>query len=131
MHELSLVDELVAVCRERAQGRPIRQVRVRCPASVGAEELRAGFALAAKEVAGAVGDRCLAGAELRLQLVPVQLRCPCGFEGQLSEEYLAGHMTVCPQCGRVADADDGLDLVSISFWAGRGALRPHLRDQVP
>ena len=51
MHELSLVEELVATCCGRAGGRAVRAVRVRCPASVDAEELCEGFAFAANRLA--------------------------------------------------------------------------------
>jgi Zn finger protein HypA/HybF involved in hydrogenase expression len=114
MHELSLVEELVAVCRHRAQGRSVRQVCVRCPASVDAADLSEGFALTTSEAALA-GDKWLAGAELKVEPVPVMLRCPCGFEGELSREHVAGHVSICPHCGQVGEAAGRLELVSINF----------------
>ncbi len=115
MHELSLVEELVAACRDRAGGRAVRQVRVRCPASVDAEELCAGFAFAANRLALSATDPCLVAAELKVDPVPVHLACACGYEGQLTEDHLAGHMSICPRCDHVGEVTDGLELVSMSF----------------
>jgi Zn finger protein HypA/HybF involved in hydrogenase expression len=124
MHELSLVDELVATCREQAQGRPVHQVLVRCPATVDAEELSQAFAIATRQLALSAGDSDLGAAELRLELVPVRLSCGCGFAGELTSDDLAGHMSVCPQCARVGEADAGLELVSISFAEAIEAFGP-------
>ena len=115
MHELSLVEELVATCTGRAGGRAVRQVRVRCPTSVDADELAAGFAFAVKRLAASASDPCLVTAELKVEPVPVRLSCNCGYEGQLGEDHLAGHMSVCPRCGHVGDVAAGLELVSMSF----------------
>ena len=115
MHELSLVEELVAACSGRAGGRAVRQVRVRCPASVDAEELCAGFVFAANRLALSGTDPCLVAAELKVDLAPVHVACACGYEGQLTEDHLAGHMSICPRCGHVGEVTDGLELVSMSF----------------
>lgn len=115
MHELSLVEELVATCCSRAGGRTVRTVRVRCPASVDAEELCEGFAFAAHRLAIAATDRCLVVAELKVETVAVRLACACGYRGQLTEDHLAGHMSICPGCGHVGEVTDGLELVSMSF----------------
>ncbi len=115
MHELSLVEELVAICSGRAGGRAVREVQVRCPASVDAEELCAGFAFAANRLAASGRDLCLVAAELKVEPVRVHLDCACGYRGQLTEDHLSGHMSICPQCGRVGEVTDGLELVSISF----------------
>ena len=115
MHELSLVEELVATCRGRAGGRAVRTVRVRCPASVDAEELCEGFAFAAHRLAISASDPCLVAAELKVEPVAVHLACACGYEGQLTEDHLAGHMSICPRCGHVGEVTDGLELVSMSF----------------
>jgi Zn finger protein HypA/HybF involved in hydrogenase expression len=117
MHELSLVEELVTACRERAQGRAICQAWVRCPANVDAAELSEGFSFAAKQLA-AEGDACLHAAELKLVLVPVNLKCTCGYEGHLDGDNFAGHMSICPRCAHISEADAGLELVSISFLDG-------------
>lgn len=115
MHELSLVEELVAICSGRAEGRAVRTVRVRCPAGVDAEELCEGFAFAAHRLAVSASDRCLVAAELKVEPIPVQLVCACGYQGQLTEDHLAGHMSICPRCGHVGEVTDGLELVSMSF----------------
>ena len=115
MHELSLVEELVATCCGRAGGRAVRAVLVRCPASVDAEELCECFAFAANRLAASGLDPCLVAAELKVEPVPVHLDCACGYDGQLTEDHLAGHMSICPRCGHVGEVTDGLELVSISF----------------
>jgi Zn finger protein HypA/HybF involved in hydrogenase expression len=115
MHELSLAEELAATCCGRAAGRDVRAVRVRCPASVDPEELSEGFAFAANRLAASGSDRCLVAAELRVEPVAVHLICACGYEGHLTGDHVAGHMTICPQCGRVGEVSDGLELVSMSF----------------
>jgi Zn finger protein HypA/HybF involved in hydrogenase expression len=131
MHELSLAVELVAACRERAQGRAVREVLVRCPASVDLRELSEAFALVVQEIAVTADDACLVGCELRLERVPVVLRCPCGYQGKLTRDDIAGHMTICPGCGQVGEAAGGLELVNVSFCEGVVPFGPHLRDQVP
>ncbi len=115
MHELSLVEELVATCCGRAGGRTVRTVRVRCPASVDAEELCDGFAFAAHRLAIAATDRCLVVAELKVETVAVHLACACGYQGQLADDHLAGHMSICPGCGHVGEVTDGLELLGMSF----------------
>jgi Zn finger protein HypA/HybF involved in hydrogenase expression len=125
MHELSLVDELVTACRERAQGRAVREVSVRCPASLDAAELSEGFGFAARQLASA-GDTCLQAAELKLVAAPVHLKCACGYDGQPDGDNFAGHMVICPRCAHVGEADTGLELVNISFF--NGPRRPRRRE---
>jgi Zn finger protein HypA/HybF involved in hydrogenase expression len=105
----------VAACCGRAGGRAVRTVWVRCPAGVDAEELREGFAFAAHRLAVSASDQCLVAAELKVEPIPVHLVCACGYEGELTEDHLAGHMSICPRCGQVGDVTDGLELVSMSF----------------
>ena len=45
----------------------------------------------------------------------MHLACACGYQGQLTEDHLAGHMSICPRCGHVGEVTDGLELVSMSF----------------
>jgi Zn finger protein HypA/HybF involved in hydrogenase expression len=124
MHELSLVEQLVATCCCRAGGRAVRTVRVRCPASVDADELCDGFAFAANRLAASASDPCLVVAELKVERIPVHLACACGYEGQLTDDHLAGHMSICPGCGRVGEITDGLELVSMSFSDGMEPFGP-------
>jgi Zn finger protein HypA/HybF involved in hydrogenase expression len=100
-------------------------VRVRCPASVDAEELREGFAFAANRLAVSAADPSLVAAELKVERVPVHLACTCGYKGQLTEDHVAGHMTICPRCGCVGEAAAGLELVSMSFSDDREPFGPH------
>ncbi len=105
----------MATCTGRARGRAVRAVRVRCPASVDPEELYEGFAFAASRLAASASDACLVNAELKVEPVPVHLACPCGYEGELTDDHLAGHMSICPGCAQVAEVATGLELVGISF----------------
>ena len=118
MHELSLVEELVSECRRLAAGRPVVEVWARCASGVDLEELSDGFTFVTREAARHDSDGCLATAELKLEQLPVQLRCGCGFEGQLSEDHMAGHMSICPGCGQVGEVETGLELVRLKFAEG-------------
>ncbi len=124
MHELSLAEELVATCRGHARGRAVRAVQVRCPASLDAEELSEGFAFAANRLAASASDPCLVVAELEVEPVPVQLACACGYEGLLTDDHVAGHMSICPRCGHVGEVTDGLELVSMTFADGMEPFGP-------
>jgi Zn finger protein HypA/HybF involved in hydrogenase expression len=115
VHELSLAEELVATCRGHAGGRTVRAVRVRCPASLDTEELCESFAFAANRLAASASDPCLVVAELKVEPVPVHLACPCGYEGLLADDHVAGHISICPRCGHVGEVTDSLELVSMSF----------------
>jgi Zn finger protein HypA/HybF involved in hydrogenase expression len=95
MHELSLVTELVAECVQRAGGRQVTAVEVRCPVGVDADELT--------------------GAVLEIETVPQVLTCECGFAGEVDPEQCAGHMVVCPACSRVHEAPDALELIAVRF----------------
>jgi Zn finger protein HypA/HybF involved in hydrogenase expression len=115
VHELSLVEELVETCRDRARGRAVHQVSVRCPTTVDADELSTGFALASGPLSGPPGEPGPKTVDLKLEIVPVRLSCACGCEGELTSADLAGHMSVCPRCGRVDEADARLELISMTF----------------
>jgi Zn finger protein HypA/HybF involved in hydrogenase expression len=117
MHELSLIEELVSTCRKLAYGRTVVSVSARCPAGVDREELSVAFDLLAAETAEEAGDQCLSTAELKLESAPVHLKCQCGFEGDLGEGQLAGHMSICPECGRVGEVDSRLELMRVELAA--------------
>jgi Zn finger protein HypA/HybF involved in hydrogenase expression len=108
MHELSLVTELVAECVHRAGGRQVAAVQVRCPDGVDADELTEAFAQLT--AGGALG-----GAVLEIERVPQLLTCGCGFAGEVGPEQCAGHMVVCPACGRVHEAPNALELIAVHF----------------
>lgn len=94
MHELSLVEELVRVCVERAAGRPVSVVRVRHASTLPRDVLVEAFGQLAR---GTV----LAGAQLDATGVQRLLRCPgCGFHGALRHEDVMPGTAVCPGCGR-------------------------------
>ncbi|MGO8687777.1 MAG: hydrogenase/urease maturation nickel metallochaperone HypA [Candidatus Dormibacteria bacterium] len=112
MHELSLVQELVAECERRAQGRAVTGVQVRCPAGVDAEEVEECFA-------HLTADGRLAGAVLDIETVPQTLGCECGFTGEVGPDHCAGHLVICPTCARVHEAPAALELVAV-----RGAGAP-------
>jgi Zn finger protein HypA/HybF involved in hydrogenase expression len=111
MHELSLVNELVAECARRADGHPVAVVEVRCPAGTDADEIADAFA---QLTAGGP----LGGAVLRLQTVPQVLSCDCGFAGEVGPDHCAGHMVICPGCARVHEAPDALELVAVELVRG-------------
>jgi Zn finger protein HypA/HybF involved in hydrogenase expression len=118
MHELSLVEELVSTCRRLADGRAVVSVSARCPTSVDQDELSAAFVLLAQQAAYELGDDCLSSARLDLEAVPVHLKCHCGFEGDLGEGQLAGHMSICPQCSHVGEVDARLEVLRIELARG-------------
>jgi Zn finger protein HypA/HybF involved in hydrogenase expression len=115
MHELSLAEELVARCRALSEGRQALEVWVRCPASVDAAELVEGFGYLVHERSHEPGADAIAGAELKVETVPVRIRCPCGFSGELGPDDCAGHMSICPSCGRTGELEQGVDLLAISY----------------
>jgi Zn finger protein HypA/HybF involved in hydrogenase expression len=111
LHELSLAEELVARCAERAGGRQVVEVRARASTGVDSVELLAAFPVAAAGAAGGV----LEGASLDLEVVPARLTCPCGWTGELPTDNVAGHIGICPDCGRAGEASGGLDLLGLRF----------------
>ncbi len=114
MHELSLVEELVDKCRALAQGRAVLQVWASCPEGTDVDEISECFTFLAAQLADQ-GDNCLKSTQLSMQAVPLFINCPCGFTGELASDQIAGHITVCPQCGRVDEAGGGVELVAMSF----------------
>ena len=89
---------------------------VRCSPAVDAGELSEGFALLAGQLAAEVGsDAGLSQAQLRLEMVPAYFHCDCGFDGQLGPDDFAGHIGICPVCGRVGEVDAGVEVVAMSF----------------
>jgi Zn finger protein HypA/HybF involved in hydrogenase expression len=106
MHELSLASELIARCLEVAAGRPVAAVRVRLAPGTDVDALRQGFGAAA-------ADTAVEGARLDVEAASVALACPCGYEGELGPDDVAGHVAVCPACGTVSDVSDTLELVSV------------------
>lgn len=115
MHELSLVTELVAECVQRAGGRQVAAVQVRCPDGVDADELAEAFA-------HLTAGGALAGAVLEIDTVPQVLTCECGFSGEVGPEQCAGHMVVCPACSRVHEAPDALELIAVRCADDEGTV---------
>ncbi|HXW82223.1 MAG TPA: hydrogenase/urease maturation nickel metallochaperone HypA [Acidimicrobiales bacterium] len=118
MHELSLAEELVSACRSLADGRAVVEVSARCPTSIDQDELLAAFVLVTRRVAEELGDRCLNAARLTLEAVPAHLKCDCGFDGDVGDGQLAGHMSICPQCGHLGEVDGCLELLRINLAGG-------------
>lgn len=114
MHELSLAEELAARCAELAGARRVVAVKLRCGAGVDQEELAAAFAL----VAASPLVPALMGAALEVEGAAPTLSCQCGYSGQLGAEQVAGHVGVCPGCGRPAELDGGVELVSVRLAGG-------------
>ena len=95
MHEVSLVADLIEVSERQAAGRPVELVRVRHATTIPADALAQAFAMLTE-----TGP--LAGAALEAEPFDVVLRCPCGFDGPLGHDDLAGPLAVCPACGEVS-----------------------------
>jgi len=119
MHELSTVEELVAQVRHVAGDRRVLEVFARCPATIDAEEVRECFSYVVGALSSSEGSAGLSGAVLTLDVVPVRLRCTCGFEGELVDDDVAGHIGVCPSCARTQELDAGLVLVGVSCASDR------------
>ena len=92
MHELSIADAVVTIAREHARGRRVSAVDVRIGRlrQVVPDALEFAFELVA---AGTEVE----GAELRVEHVPVRVRCArCAAESEAPEFPLA-----CAECGSV------------------------------
>jgi Zn finger protein HypA/HybF involved in hydrogenase expression len=93
MHELGLVEELVAAAEARAAGAPVSLVRVRHASTLPAAALRQAFSMLAE---GGV----LREARLVTEAFDVRLRCACGFDGALGHDDLVeAWAALCPACG--------------------------------
>lgn len=59
------------------------------------------------------GGTELEGIELKIEQVPVKIKCECGLEGlvRITEHV---HFARCPKCGRVADVLQGNELKIIA-----------------
>jgi hydrogenase nickel incorporation protein HypA/HybF len=90
MHELALARAVLDVAREHADGRPVESVEVRVGAlrQVVPDSLAFAFGVLAR-------DTPLEGARLRVEQVPVRIRC-AGCAGQAE---LDGFPLACPACG--------------------------------
>jgi hydrogenase nickel incorporation protein HypA/HybF len=103
VHEIGLCEGVLDAVERRAAGRRVRSVTVRAGAlhRVVPESMETAFALVA---AGTVAD----GAQVRLVLVPVQVRCrSCGLETEAADP-----LAVCSRCGGTdLDLSGGDELV--------------------
>jgi Zn finger protein HypA/HybF involved in hydrogenase expression len=116
LHELSLAEGLVAKCAELCRGRRVLAVRARCSAGIDAEELAAVFPVAAKQYPG--GE--LENATFDLEVVPAHLECSCGWAGELPGDNVAGHIGICPGCGRPTELSGGLELLGLGYAGDAG-----------
>jgi hypothetical protein len=89
-------------------------------AGVDAEELGVGFWLAAARLPREGAAEALEGASLELEPVPACLACPCGFAGEVGLDDVAGHIGVCPECGRAGELAGRVELVGLRFTGGGG-----------
>jgi hydrogenase nickel incorporation protein HypA/HybF len=90
VHEVGLCEGVLEAVERRAAGRPVLAVTVRAGAMhrIVPESMETAFALVA---AGTVAE----GAEIRLVLVPVLVRCrDCGLEVESADP-----LAVCTRCG--------------------------------
>jgi hydrogenase nickel incorporation protein HypA/HybF len=103
MHEVGLVEAIVAAVRRRSGNRPVAAVRVR----IGSLHRVKRFSIEqAFELATA--DTPLEGAALELVEIPITSRC-----GTCGAEHVGDEMVpVCPECGGSAmDFEGGQDLI--------------------
>ena len=116
MHELSLVVDLIEECCSRAAGREVTEVRARCHEGTDADEIRDAFGF----LTSSHQERwaSLQGAELKVEQLAAHLDCPCGHSGALGPEDVAGHIGVCPSCGRTSELGTSLELVGLVFAGG-------------
>jgi Zn finger protein HypA/HybF involved in hydrogenase expression len=84
---------------------------------IDAGELVEGFAVITSQLEEPRAT-CLGRAKLELDQVPAQLKCACGFNGELGPDDVAGHISVCPRCGQVGELMSGLEVVSVAFAPG-------------
>ncbi len=96
MHEISLVEQLVAAAEDRAGGAPVTAVHVRYATTIPEAALRDTFAMLA-------GSGPLAAARLDAEPFDVHLSCPCGFDGALGhDDLIESSVAICPACGDVS-----------------------------
>jgi Zn finger protein HypA/HybF involved in hydrogenase expression len=96
MHELSLVEQLIAECVRRAGDRPVTAVRVRYASTIPEDGLRQAFAMLSR-------GGPLEAATLEAEPFAVNLRCACGFEGALGHhDLVSSSVAICPDCGDVS-----------------------------
>ncbi len=108
MHEVSLVADLVEVAKQHAQGRPITSITVRHATTIPDPMLRQAYAMV-------VNDTPLADVPLHAQPFDVVLDCAkCEFNGTLHHHDIEGHVTICPNCGDVAELEHTAELELIN-----------------
>jgi hydrogenase nickel incorporation protein HypA/HybF len=96
VHEVGLVDELVEAVERRADGRPVRVVRVLHATTIPEDVLRQAWEML-------VDDGPLAGAALETEPFDIRLACRCGYDGPLGHDDLAGaSLAICPSCGEAS-----------------------------
>jgi Zn finger protein HypA/HybF involved in hydrogenase expression len=96
MHELSLVEQLIAECVRRIEDRPVMTVRVRFASTIPEDGLRQAFTMLSR-------GGPLEAATLVAEPFAVNLRCACGFDGPLGhDDLVSSSVAVCPACGDVS-----------------------------
>ena len=114
------MDELISECTERAGGRAVAEVRVRCAEGTDTDEVADAFAFLVPHCPAVNGVNPMAGARLSLSTVPARGECKCGFAGEVPSGAVAGHMFVCPECGCVGDQQSVVELLELIFLADAG-----------
>jgi Zn finger protein HypA/HybF involved in hydrogenase expression len=95
VHEVALVADLVEAAVARVEGPKARRVVVRYASTIPADVFEQAWAML---IAGGPLD----GAELDAAQFPVQLACPCGFNGALGHDDVIGPgRAVCPACSEL------------------------------
>lgn len=99
MHEVSLMADLVEVAKQKADGKPIAEIKVRHATTIPDPMLRQAYTMV-------TDNTPLASTTLTAEPFDVILDCKqCDFNGQLHHHDIEGHVTICPQCGDVSELD--------------------------
>jgi len=111
MHDYHAVKALVArLSAQLSDGDAVAEVRIRASPVYSPEALEQAYEIL-------VPGTPLAGSHLVVDPLAERRACSrCGGSFEVSQERLAGHLVICPDCGEpsLLEVDTGLELVSIS-----------------
>lgn len=106
MHEYAIVENLVNSLLKELEAKKISKVR--------SVEFKRGSAFSESALlqtfTAVTKGTPLENADLKIQVVVLNLRCACGKERRIDADDLVGHMYVCPDCGHVKEIEEAHDL---------------------